>query len=44
MPTAGRELTAKIIEDHKNITDISYQVFMASQELGGKKSAEKTEE
>ena len=34
MPTEGRELTAKIIEDHKNITDISYQVFMASQELG----------
>ena len=48
MPTTGRELTAKIIEDHKNITDISYQVFMASQELGGKKSGkksiEKTEE
>lgn len=40
MPVAGRELTAAIIEDHKNITDIAYKVYMDAQKLGKNDDAE----
>ena len=34
MPTSGRELTAKILEDHKNITDIASKVYADSLKVG----------
>ena len=44
MPVAGRELTSKIIEDHRNITDVAYKVYMDSLKIGqneeGVKNAE----
>ena len=38
MPQAGRELTAKIIKDHENITNIAFQVYQDALALGKDKT------
>lgn len=38
MPKEGRELTAQILEGHRNITDIAYRVYMDSLKLGQNKN------
>lgn len=37
MPKEGRELTAAILEGHKNVTDVAYKVYTDSLALGGDK-------
>lgn len=40
MPTAGRELTEKILDGHRNVTDVAYRVYMDSLKLGQKEGNE----
>lgn len=34
MPAAGRELTAAILDGHRDVTDVAYRVYMDSLKLG----------